>query len=129
LGFKVVQVQEKATIEQYPFAEQLPQERSPAIERHIYIVTDIRAMYESAETICKQEFVKLGFDGNLYYENGIYRTPTMLSCLSHNNLKMREKCLLVFDKKRDFQAEIPSGGAGGIRTLVQTWYKVSFLHA
>ncbi|SEM73725.1 hypothetical protein SAMN05192574_101649 [Mucilaginibacter gossypiicola] len=25
--------------------------------------------------------------------------------------------------------EIPSGGAGGIRTLVQTWYKVSFLHA
>jgi hypothetical protein len=49
--------------------------------------------------------------------------------LSRNYLKMKDKGLLVFDKKRDFQSEIPSGGAGGIRTLVQTWYKVGFLHA
>jgi site-specific DNA recombinase len=99
------------------------------LDKHISLITDIRGMYESADTICKQEFVKLGFDNNLYYENGIYRTPTMLDCLSRNYLKMKDKGLLVFDKKRDFQSEIPSGGAGGIRTLVQTWYKVSFLHA
>jgi site-specific DNA recombinase len=99
------------------------------LNRHISTITDIRGMYETADTTSKQEFVKLGFDNNLYYENGIYRTPTMLECLSRNHLKMRDKGLLIFDKKRDFQAEIPSGGAGGIRTLVQTWYKVSFLHA
>jgi len=99
------------------------------LDRNLSLATDIRGLFEKADTVAKQEFVKLGFDNNLYYEKGIYRTPTMLSILSRNHLKMREKGLLIFEKKRDFQSEIPSGGPGGIRTLVQTWYKVSFLHA
>ena len=99
------------------------------LDRNLSLATDIRGLFEKADTVAKQEFVKLGFDNNLYYEKGIYRTPTMLGILSRNHLKMREKGVLIFEKKRDFQSEIPSGGAGGIRTLVQTWYKVSFLHA
>ncbi len=50
--------------------------------RHIYTVSD---------TLQKREFVNRVFDSNLYYKNGIYRTPTMLGLLSHNHLKMKEK--------------------------------------
>ena len=99
------------------------------LSRNLSMATDMRGMFEKADTITKQEFIKVGFDNNLYYENGIYRTPTMLDCLAHNHLIMREKKLLIFQKKGDFPEKIPVGGAGGIRTLVQTWYKVSFLHA
>jgi len=98
------------------------------MESNLSLATDIRGFYEHADILTKQEFIKVGFDSNLYYENGVYRTPTMLSCLHYKYLKMRIKTLFIM-KKRDFLSEIPSGGAGGIRTLVQTWYKVSFLHA
>ncbi|MDB4919092.1 MAG: hypothetical protein JWQ54_1075 [Mucilaginibacter sp.] len=99
------------------------------LAKHLNFLTDIKYIYGKADTIQKREFVNLVFDSNLYYQNGVYRTPTMMEVFAHNSLIMREKNLLIYDKKRDNQMIIPSGGAGGIRTLVQTWYKVSFLHA
>ena len=39
------------------------------------------------------------FDSNLYYQEGIYRTPTMMEVLSCNYLIMRGKLLLVYEKK------------------------------
>jgi len=97
--------------------------------KHLDRLTDLQYVYNQSNTLEKREFISTVFDSNLYYENGLYRTPTMMSSLAHNYLIMKEKGLLEIEKKRDFQSEIPLGGAGGIRTLVQTWYKVSFLHA
>jgi len=73
-----------------------------------------------ANIIQKREFVKLVFDSNLYYQDGIYRTPTMIDSLYHNRLIMKEKGLLVCNKKRDDFSIIPSSGVGESRTPVQT---------
>ena len=56
------------------------------------------------------------FDSNLYYENGIYRTPTMLDLVSHSHLKMKEKGLLIYEKKEELLDEAPLSGERGIRT-------------
>src|SRR5690606_1117557 len=64
----------------------------------------------------KREFVNRVFDSNLYYEKGIYRTPTMLGLLSHKHLKMKEKGLLIYEKKEGLLDEDPLSGERGIRT-------------
>ena len=56
------------------------------------------------------------FDSNLYYKNGIYRTPTMLGLVSHNHLKMKDKGLLIYEKKEGLLDEDPLSGESGIRT-------------
>ena len=76
----------------------------------------MRAAYENAETVDKREFVELVFTNNLYYQDGIYRTPTMLSLVSHNHLKMKEKGLLIYEKKEGLLDEDPLSGERGIRT-------------
>ena len=81
---------------------------------------NIKEIYIQANIIQKREFVKLVFDSNLYYQDGIYRTPTMIDSLSHNRLIMKEKGLLVCNKKRDDFSIIPSSGIAGNRTRVQT---------
>jgi hypothetical protein len=54
------------------------------------------------------------FDKNLYYEKGVYRTPTMPSIFSHNQLLMKDKGYLIYEKKRDDFSIIPSSGVAGI---------------
>jgi hypothetical protein len=43
-----------------------------------------------------------------------YRTPTMIDLLSRNHLLMKEKGLLLYNKKRDDFSIIPSSGLDGI---------------
>lgn len=74
------------------------------------MLSDISTIYEHADTLQKREFVNLVFDSNLYYESGIYRTPTMLDLFSHNASKMEEKGLLIYNKKRDNLSTIPQSG-------------------
>ena len=40
------------------------------------------------------------FDGNLYYKNGVYRTPTMMDLFSINHFKIKEENLLNFQIKK-----------------------------
>ncbi len=54
-------------------------------------LTDLRAVYEEATTLQKHGLIKTGFDCNLYYKNGLYRTPTMLKPLQRNVLAMKQK--------------------------------------
>jgi hypothetical protein len=68
---------------------------------------DIRHIYAKSDTLQKREFVNMVFDGNLYYQEGTYRTPTMLDMLSHNASKMEEKGILYI-KKRDNLKDYPS---------------------
>jgi len=79
----------------------------------------MRHVYSKSDTLQKREFVNRVFDSNLYYENGIYRTPTMLGLLSHNHLKMKEKGLMIYEKKEGLLDEAPLRGEGGIGCVAQ----------
>ncbi len=86
------------------------------LQRNLDKLTDMRYVYEVCDTLEKQALIKIEFDNNLYYEGGSYRTPTMLDELAHNHLIMKEKGLLVYDKKRENLAIPPSSGPDGTRT-------------
>ena len=90
------------------------------LQKNLDMLGNIKEIYIQANIIQKREFVKLVFDNNLYYQDGIYRTPTLIDSLSHNHLIMKEKGLLVCNKKRDDFSIIPSSGIAGNRTRVQT---------
>ena len=87
------------------------------MDRNLGLLSDMGFVFSNASTIQKQELIKLLFDENLYYENGIYRTPTFLEIFAHNHLKMRDKGLLIYKKKEEFREEIPLSREEGIRTL------------
>ncbi len=84
--------------------------------RNLDYLTDLKYVYTSADTTEKQEIVRLGFDNNLYYENGVYRTPTMIDELAHNHLIMRDRNLLIYEKKRENLTIPPLSGMDGTRT-------------
>jgi len=69
------------------------------LDKNIEMLTDIKYIYTKADILAKREFVKQVFDSNLYYENGIYRTPTMLPMFSHKAQEMKEKGYLIYQKK------------------------------
>lgn len=80
------------------------------LESKLDLLGDIRYLYTKSDTLQKREFVNMVFDGNLYYEQGIYRTPTMMDILSHSASKMEEKGYLIYQKKRDNLSVIPHSG-------------------
>ncbi len=86
------------------------------LNKQLDVLTDVKSVFNKFDTLEKREFINLVFDSNLYYENGIYRTPTMLSLLSINYLKMRELGVMIVDKKRNDLKIIPSSALVGIRT-------------
>ncbi len=88
------------------------------LEDRLELLTDMKHVYSRADTLQKREFVNMVFDSNLYYENGIYRTPTMLGLLSHNHLKMKEKGLLIYEKKEGLPDEDPLSGERGLASFM-----------
>ena len=80
------------------------------LESNLDLLGDIRHIYTKSDTLQKRAFVNMVFDGNLYYQEGIYRTPTMMDIFSHNASKMEEKGYLLYKKKRDNISVIPQSG-------------------
>ncbi|MDX9880542.1 MAG: recombinase family protein [Prolixibacteraceae bacterium] len=80
------------------------------LEKNLYLLSDMRYVYSQADTLQKRDFISRVFDNNLYYQKGIYRTPTMLQVFTHNALKMKEKGYLIYEKKEGFPEEIPHSG-------------------
>ncbi len=76
-------------------------------------LSDMEYVYTRSNTVQKQQLVRVVFDNGLYYENGSYRTPYLIPQLAHNELIMMEKQVLFIEKKKDFFAKIPLGGAEG----------------
>jgi site-specific DNA recombinase len=91
-------------------------------------LTDMKFVYTQADLTEKQEIVRLGFDNNLYYQNGVYRTPTMIDELAHNSLIMRDKGLLIYEKKRENFSIPPLSGMDGTRTRNHVPDKHAFYH-
>lgn len=52
------------------------------------------------------------FDNNLYYQNGLYRTPYMLPMFSHNHLIMKKRAA-DFRNKGDLLSKIPLSAPEG----------------
>lgn len=90
------------------------------LQNNLEMLADLKKVYLQSDIMQKREFVKLVFDSNLYYQEGVYRTPTMMNIFSHNYLIMKEKGLLDYQKKRDDFSIIPASGVGESRTPVQT---------
>ncbi len=86
------------------------------LNKHLDLTTDMKYVYTKANTLQKREFINLVFDNNLYYQEGIYRTPTMMELFAHNSLLMKERGFLIYEKKRDNHTIIPLSGERGIRT-------------
>jgi hypothetical protein len=55
-------------------------------EKNLYLLSDLGYVYSQADTMQKREFVNLVFEQNLYYKEGIFRTPTMLQIFTHKAL-------------------------------------------
>lgn len=87
-----------------------PDKAFELLDNNLDMLSDVRYIYDKATTLQKREFVNKVFDGNLYYQEGVYRTPTMLDLLSHNASKMEEKGYLIYNKKRDNLSTIPQSG-------------------
>ena len=89
----------------------------------------VSVLFAECEVSHQHVFLKKVFKHSLTFIEGVFRTPWVHSLFQHNLLILSEKRLLFVEQPNDNFGGIPRGGAGGIRTLVQTWYKVSFLHA
>ena len=83
------------------------------LEKNLDLLADMKFVYTQAGTIQKRELVRMVFDNNLYYQDGIYRTPTMMEMFSHNSLLIKENGCLVYEKKgMIFQSSLPAESAG-----------------
>ena len=91
------------------------------LQKELYQLEDMNYLYSEASTVQKQQLIRLVFDCSLYYKEGVYRTPYLMPTFSHNALILKEKQLLAIDEKGENLSVFPSGGAAGIRTLVQTY--------
>ncbi|MBL0202414.1 MAG: recombinase family protein [Chitinophagaceae bacterium] len=85
------------------------------------LLTDMNYVYNAATIEQKQDVLRKVFDNGLYYSEQIYRTPSLMNIFNPNELILREKKLLFVERKREFQMKLPSRGAAGNRTLVQTY--------
>lgn len=88
-------------------------------------LSDLRFIYTSATLPQKQELLRKGFD-NLYYKNGLYRTPYMMKIFHHSILILKEKRLLEMDENKKGDLLVPSSGVEGTRTPVQTYPSKAF---
>ena len=104
----------KGAIERY---SQDPNHAFAILNKNLPLLTDMKFVYTNCNTLQKREFISLGFDNNLYYQDGMFRTPTMMDVLATKSALMAERGLLIYEKNRDSRAGIPLSGEEGIRTL------------
>ncbi len=89
-------------------------------------LTDLKFVYQSLSVSDGQELLRKVFDQNLYYKDGAYRTPTLIKTLAHNELKLKEKGLLFWERKGENFSIFPLSGVEGSRTPVQTSLPLAF---
>lgn len=83
------------------FREQLPK------------ITDVPNIYNSADLLQKQSFLKGVFNSQLTYSEGVYRTPYLLPLFSHNALILKEKRLLIIEQPLEKSVESSTCAPGG----------------
>lgn len=66
---------------------------------------DIKFLYNAAKLDEKHIFLKHVFNSGLSYDDGAYRTPTIISLFRHNELILKEKRLLIIEQPFNKLAE------------------------
>lgn len=61
-------------------------------------LTDIHFLYHLGSLETKQEFTRLVFDNQLYYQDSIYRTTFLLSPFTPKAMELKEKGLLIYQQ-------------------------------
>lgn len=77
------------------------------LDEQLLKLTDLKAVYQGATLLQKQEVLRMVFDNRLYYQGGCYRTPFLMPVFQHNLLILNQKQLLVLDGQMQ---QIPQGG-------------------
>jgi hypothetical protein len=65
------------------------------LEKNLNLLGDMKYVYNQADTMQKREFISMVLDNNLYYQEGIYRTPTMIDMFSQNSLQILDQPMRV----------------------------------
>ena len=104
----------QAQIEQLSFDGSAPWK---LLDTNLDKLSDMRFVYDLANTNGKQQIVKLVFDSRLYYQDKVYRTPYVMPLLTHNLLILKQKNLLVLDKKGDNLRLSPEVELRGVEPL------------
>jgi site-specific DNA recombinase len=89
-------------------------------QQNLSLLKDLRYLYKKATTVQKHKLLRLVFDNSLSYSEDIYRTRRLNKYFLHNQVALSEKRLLFIEEKEKGDREVPSSGAGGSRTRVQT---------
>jgi site-specific DNA recombinase len=71
------------------------------LDKNLHRLADLKQVYVSANTLQKQELIRMVFDNRLYYRDKIYRTPYIMPVFAHNTLILKEKKLLIYEQKRE----------------------------
>lgn len=90
--------------------------KSPSVEKIDEVLksaTDLCAVYEMANVFKKQALLKAIFGENLSYENGIYRTPKIMSIFIPKLLVLKQKQLLEYQETALKIGNNPVSAPGG----------------
>ncbi|HEY1869851.1 MAG TPA: hypothetical protein VGG71_02275, partial [Chitinophagaceae bacterium] len=78
------------------------------LKRNIDKLSDLRCVFYNATILQKQELLNQVFDSSLYYQNKIYRTPSIMPLFNHNTQVLKEKQLLIVDQMNEKRPESPA---------------------
>lgn len=81
-------------------------------------LTNLKQVYHKATTVQKHELLRMVFDSNLYYQNGLYRTTRVIGEFAHNALILQEKGLLEIDEKKKWDPKVPLSADDRNRTYM-----------
>lgn len=74
---------------------------SELVKGQLPFLSDMGFVWNKSKTLEKQQLIRIVFDNRLYYQEKTYRTPYLLELLSHNQLILKQKQLLLIEKKED----------------------------
>ncbi len=77
------------------------------------LLKDLRSLYNNADIHGKQAFVKLVFNNQLSYSEGIYRTPFIIPIFGMKAASLQQKRLLIIEQPLSNVGKIPIGAPGG----------------
>ncbi len=67
------------------------------LEQNLDLLIDMKHIYKQATLFQKRELIRIIFDNNLY-ENGMYKSPTLIRVLEQHSLPMKEGAYLSYEK-------------------------------
>lgn len=83
----------------------------------LYKLQDLNFLFNKADISEKQAFIRLVFNNELYYQDGVYRTPYLLPLFQLKTATLQEKGLLIYEQPRESLREIPLVAKTGVEPV------------